>query len=148
MAGDSAMLRRAAMDYLARREHSVQELRHKLLLKCDDNALIEQVIRTLQEDNLQSDLRFAQSYLRSRVQRGFGPQAIKQALKQRGVSSSVIEQAFSAESLDWFAQISSVYETKYGQISTVDAVQKAKQQRFLLSRGFSFEQIQSLWRKH
>ena len=62
------------MDFLARREHSFFELSQKLIKKFPDTApeQLTAIIKTLQDENLQSDDRFAESYVRYRRSRGFG----------------------------------------------------------------------------
>ena len=56
------------MEFLARREHSVHELRQKLLKKFSDatESVVNVVLDQLEKDNLQSDTRFAESYSRYR----------------------------------------------------------------------------------
>ena len=67
------VLRRAAMDFLARREHSVYELKQKLFIKYPDSTLgdLENTLDELRQENLQSDHRFDESYVRYRKTKGF-----------------------------------------------------------------------------
>ena len=76
----------AAMRLLTRREHSSQEIKQKLVYKGFDSALIENLIKELRQENLLSDERFAESYVRSRISRGYGPSRIRQELRQRGTN--------------------------------------------------------------
>lgn len=75
-------LNERAMNLLARREHSVTELKNKLLKANFDIDDIYEVIARLTETGLQSDERFAENYLRYRSQRGFGFQRIRLELKR------------------------------------------------------------------
>ena len=70
---DVPVLRRAAMDYLARREQSFYELTQKLNKKFpeSDSDLLVEVLDILKAENLQSDDRFTESYVRYRKSRGF-----------------------------------------------------------------------------
>ena len=89
---DVPVLRRAAMDYLARREHSFYELTQKLNKKSpeSDSDLLVEVLDTLKADNLQSDERFTESYVRYRKSRGFAYQHIRADLAGRRVSETII----------------------------------------------------------
>jgi SOS response regulatory protein OraA/RecX len=70
---DVPVLRRAAMDCLARREHSFYELQQKLTKKFPDTdpELLHTIADKLRVEGLQSDARFAESYVRYRKSRGF-----------------------------------------------------------------------------
>ncbi|SUO93356.1 regulatory protein RecX [Suttonella ornithocola] len=127
------------VEALARREHS----RAELSAKAKDSIpaeVIEAVLNQLAEKGWQSDERFAQTYIRSKAMRGDGPLKIRQSLKQRGIDESLIRDTLESE--DWFARASEVYAKKYAQ-PTKDAKERAKRQRFLAQRGFTFEQYQA-----
>ncbi len=89
---DSMALRRRAMDFLARREHSRHELAGKLRQRFPEEnpELIDSVLEKLAAENLQSDRRFAEEYLRMRMRRGFGWLYIRAQLQSRGVADSIV----------------------------------------------------------
>jgi SOS response regulatory protein OraA/RecX len=87
--GRPSEIRRTAMDLLARREHSRRELKQKLKKRFRDDALIEEQLDTLAEENLQSDTRYAESFLRQRFNRGHGPVRIRQEMRQKGIPDSI-----------------------------------------------------------
>lgn len=136
-------LRHAAVALLARREHSRRELLRKLLRRSDDRELIEQVLDELVERNYLSEERFAESYVRARAGRGFGPLRIRAELKDRGLSDELIERYLSAD-FDWCEQLAQVCEKKYGSAVVEGGKERNKQARFFLQRGFSYEQINRL----
>ena len=138
------VIRHKGMDLLARREHSRLELARKLLQRFpDESSLIDEVLDGLQADNLQSDLRFAESFLRARVSRGQGPQRIIVELQQRGVSTSNIDVVLQECDVDWYAQAAAVFSRKYpGKIQGFS--ERAKCRRFLQYRGFDMEQINTV----
>lgn len=154
-------LRTACIDLLARREHSCLELRRKMSRKFKERfsaEQIEQTIETLAAEGLQSDLRFTESFTRAKYERGDGPYKIKAALQERGVHSGLIEQALEDEQLDWQRRalllhkrrFSAVNESLNGEIaasheySEVRLKQRAKEMRFLQSRGFPKDIIYSV----
>lgn len=138
-------VRRAAMDLLARREHSRQELQRKLARRfAVDAEVIFSVINQLTQEGLQSDQRLAEALLRYRSNRGQGPLKIKAEMREKCIESALIEQIFDEANIDWFDLALRVLEKRYGKGSAVDASERAKRTRFLQQRGFSFDQIQTV----
>jgi len=133
-------LNERAMNLLARREHSVAELVTKLSIDFEYDDIII-AINKLTEKNLQSDQRFAENYLRYRSQRGFGYQKIRQELKERGVDAGLISETCAESDIDWFALAADARCKRFGEQQPEDYKERAKQQRFLQSRGFTHEQI-------
>ena len=129
------------MNFLARREHSVKELQTKLVKADFDIDEVNAVIDKLITSNLQSDQRFTENYSRYRSQRGFGSLKIRLELKERGVSAELISQALDEADIDWFTLAMTVRCKRFGEQSPTDIKDRAKQQRFLQSRGFTHEQI-------
>lgn len=141
-------IRLAAMDLLARREHSRLELRQKLLKRFSgESEQIEIEIDQLTMEGLQSDARLAEAFIRARTNRGQGPSKIRMELKGKGVSSDDISLAFEEAEIDWFALANDVAYKKFGDLSEhdVDVHMKAKVSRFLQQRGFSYDHISSLY---
>lgn len=144
---DATAMRRAAMNLLARRDHSRYELLQKLVTRFPDKSALNEVISQLHEDGLQDDARFAQSYLRYRAARGLGPERISQELQQKGIDSATIAEAFALHETDWQLALLELYQKKYGEQKPFDINEKARCTRFLVSRGFSFAAINQLWRE-
>lgn len=134
-----------AVGLLARREHSAYELEQKLKVRefaADDIALA--IERLLAKDYL-SDQRFAQSTCRYRVSRGYGWRYIANELKQKGVSSTIIQQLQKNCEIDWYLQAELAYNKRFAGYEKTDLLldqkEKAKRIRFLQYRGFSTEEI-------
>ncbi len=130
-----------ACDFLARREHSRRELRQKLSRNCKDSKLIDELLDKLSAEGLQSDARFTESFVQQRYNKGQGPLKIKQELNQRGIDTELIADCLNAEQLDWLALAEQTRVKKFGSDIPRDYQNKAKQSRFLYSRGFTSEQI-------
>ncbi len=135
--------RKKAMDYLARREHGRVELRNKLTKFGFDADVSDDAIEQLIHDELQSDQRFADAFIQSRINQGKGPTRIRIDLSQRGVSDSVIDDGLHEAEQNWRALASEVRSRKFGAELPVDFKEKARQMRFLQYRGFEPDQIQS-----
>ncbi len=134
-------LRERAMNFLARREHSVHELTIKLVKAEFEHDDVINTIARLTEQDLQSDHRFAENYTRYRSNRGFGSQKIRQELKERGVAVELINDTLNEANIDWFELATTVRCKRFGKKSPDNFKERAKQQRFLQYRGFTHEQI-------
>ena len=145
MVVEAKTIRIKAMDLLARREHSVKELLRKLCERYEETELIADVVRQLSEDNLVSDSRFAEMYIRSRIGRQFGPVKIKNDLRERGVSEDKIRFALNKANQDWLQLIQELSEKKYGKALPSEAKETAKRMRFFQSRGFDTDCIRSVF---
>lgn len=139
-------VRESALGMLARREHSVFELTQKLSAKGHARRDIETVLERLRDAGLQSDGRFAESFVRSRLGRGLGLARIKAELKQRGVAPDLIQGALAACEADWLAQCADVARRRFGSAPPKDAKERARRARFLQYRGFSPAQISRVLR--
>ena len=138
-------IRRSAMDLLARREHTSLELVNKLSRRYADRGLIEEQVRQLSLENLQSNQRYAESFVRTRIRKGQGPVRIINELAQKGVPEHQALQVFEEQAVDWFAVIDDVYKSKYGDTQPQSDKEKAKMIRFFQYRGFEFEQIRQVF---
>lgn len=160
-------IRRAAMDLLARREHSRLELQQKLVRrfgrqhKSIDGGIngaiegategsiegaIDEAVETLTEEGLQSDTRLAEAFIRARANKGQGPVKIKMELKKKGVADDLIAIAFEASEIDWGALVNQVAHRKFDDIDSLLADMKGRGRlsRFLQQRGFTYEQISQI----
>ena len=143
-----ASANRSALDMLSRREHTVEELRRKLLAKGFDHDVVTGIVDDLQTRNLVSDDRFVEAFIRSRVNRGQGPVRIERDLRGRGVDELRIEQAIHYDTEYWSDIIDRVREKKFGTAKKLSRQDWAKQARFLQQRGFTSEQIRTALNKH
>lgn len=130
-----------AVGLLARREHSRQELYYKLTGRGLDATMVGAVLDDLAEQNLQSDQRYAHSYVHSRVERGFGPLHIRAELQARGVDAQLIADALAEGAVDWTQCARAARDKRFGMTAPDDRKERARQTRFLQQRGYTFEQI-------
>ncbi len=142
---DRAAIRFAAMNYLARREHAAAELRDKLARRFDASALIEQVVNKLTEEKLQSDERFTEAFVAMRKCQGKGPVRILQELQQKGVATELREAYLDTSDGDWKDLAREVREKRFGSELPKLPKDKARQIRFLQYRGFTAEQVHSIF---
>ena len=131
------------MDLLARREHARYELRRKLAQRGFSAGEIDAALDRLEEEGLLSDERFAETFVRQRADRGYGPLRIRQELRDRGVEDGLISTTLASWTGQWLAVAVRQHEKRFGR-QPEDARERARQQRHLQSRGFGFDIIKEV----
>jgi regulatory protein len=132
-------LRGRALQALARREYSRAELHAKLLphvIETDDvGALLDDLVMR----GWLSDARAMEQTVRIRSAR-FGTQRIAHELRQKGISDELISAAIPQLKEGELEAARAVWHRKFA-TPPQDQKEKAKQVRFLQSRGFSMDVI-------
>ncbi|MGI9263001.1 MAG: regulatory protein RecX [Woeseiaceae bacterium] len=146
--GDPKEVRKKAMDFLARREYGQEELVRKLTGSGYVADIVMTEVDRLTDDGLQSDVRFAGSFVQSRINQGKGPVRIREELKERGLGGGDIEQAIEGSEQDWYSLARETRVRKFGDELPGDFPEKAKQMRFLQYRGFDHDQVQAAVSSH
>ena len=142
-----SIIRYRALSLLARREYSFVELLSKLTDKLPDNPdLVEGIVVTLKQQNLQSDQRFAEMLVTSRIRRGYGPIRIQAELKSRGVSKTIIELALIKSGANWLCLAKEALSKKYGSDTCDEFSDKVKRSNFLQYRGFKSDHISACFK--
>lgn len=137
-------LRVAAMNLLARREHSRQELERKLHGKLAPDAVqLGAVLDRLEQDGLLSDSRYAEAFCNARMRVGKGPVRIRAELRERGVEEHLVERALVEMGVDWIDLARDVACKRFGHAAPLDHREQAQRMRFLQYRGFTSEQIRA-----
>ena len=129
---------------LARRDHSRKELLNKLTGKGFDREAVLAVIDELAQQGWQDDQRYARSYARYRMQKGYGPVRIEYELRQNGVDEIDLDAVLRESDSSWMDLLEQVYNKKYNHKKNLDRNEWAKRSRFLLHRGFTGEMISAL----
>ncbi|MGZ4977104.1 MAG: regulatory protein RecX [Methylobacter sp.] len=142
---DAAEIKEVCLRLLARREHSQKELLDKLVLRGFVRDKVQSVIDELAEQGWQNDLRYAESYARFRIQKGYGPIRVGYELKQNGITAFDLESIAQEEAGSWMALLEQVYGKKYSQDTVLERSEWVKRSRFLLHRGFSGAMISALF---
>lgn len=133
-----------ALKLLAQREHSRLELQQKLLAKGFPADTVTTILDRLQTDKLLDEIRFAEAYIRSRINKGYGWLRIQQELQQRGIDADTMEAGLAAlDTIDWSVLARQAHAKKFATAPT-EPKEKAKQIRFLLSRGFGHAEIRAV----
>ena len=129
-----------SLDILSRREHSVSELRNKLIRFNPDPNDLKDVIERLITSNFLDDKRFASAFIRSKAESGYGPNYISQYLAKKGIPSDKYD-IYSLE-IDWEDKCLTQFNKKRRN-KEINFKEKEKILRFLAYRGFSYEIIKN-----
>ena len=138
-AKSSPSLRGRALQALARRELSRAELSAKLLPHVAETDDLAALLDDLQKRGWLSDARALEQIVRIRSAR-FGTQRIAHELRQKGISEELINTAIPQLKEGELEAARNVWQRKFASPSQ-DQKEKAKQVRFLQSRGFSMDVI-------
>jgi len=137
-------LRERALGLLARREHSRTELARKLQAHNPSADELEALLEDLSKRKQLSDERYAESRAHA-LSRKFGATRIAQELRAKGVDKGLAEQASAAARVTEVERARAVWLRKFKQ-PPASHDERAKQMRFLQSRGFSFDAIRAVVR--
>jgi regulatory protein len=139
-------LKARAIGYLARREYARAELRDKLLAAADSPSreAVDALLDELAALGYLSDQRFAKSLVRQKAG-AYSKRAISETLKARGVAGEAAADAFAEHDVDDAAVLVALWRRRFGK-APADERDKARQIRFLQSRGFALSAILRLLR--
>lgn len=143
---DPAVCERAALDLLARREHTRRELERKLAARGFDDGMIGATLDALEESGELAAARFTESFIRARAAKGHGPARIRAELAERGIDREQAAELLRAAGIDWAEIASTVRDKRFGRERPTDFKERARQARFLEYRGFDSGQIGSALR--
>lgn len=137
----SRSINEVAIAALSRREHSILEMRRKLIQKNFEEDEIDNCIEKLINNNLLSEERFTESYINMRKRRGYGPGRIAQELRERGIEEIQFNEFLDRNNPDWQDVMRKQYCKKYGNSLAEDYADKVKRAKHLQSRGFPLDWV-------
>src|SRR5947209_19725105 len=138
------MLRGRALRLLARREHSRAELAGKLRTHVHPGEDLEELLEDLSRRKLLCDERYAESRAHA-LSRKFGASRIAQELRAKGLDKGLAERAVEAARSTEVERARAVWLRKF-RAAPATREERARQMRFLQSRGFSFDAIRAVVR--
>jgi regulatory protein len=144
MPQEAMSLRNRALGLLARREHSRTELQRKLAPHAEEPEQLIALLDELAQRGWLSDARFAEALIHDK-QAKFGTARLAYELRERGVEESVIRDQLAEMKESELERAHQVWQSKFG-VLPEDAKARAKQMRFLQSRGFSLDVIGKIMR--
>lgn len=144
--GESVSAYDKALGLLVRREHSARELKAKLARKGLDADASVAALAELQAKDFQSDARFGEMLVRTRIAGGYGPRWILAELRQHGIGEDEAQALIDAAEPDWPAQVRDLVQRRFGVKAATNIAERAKRANFLMRRGFDAATVQSATR--
>lgn len=130
-----AEARRTAFGLLAYREYSAAEMVERLESRGFARHLAERTVQQLAEEGLQSDERFIEVFVRSRIEKGQGPLLLRAELRGRGIDEALIREHLVYGD-DFWIEVASTTALKRFRSLPENRDSWAAQARFLARRGF------------
>jgi regulatory protein len=134
-------VRIAAVRLLARREHTRDELRRKLTRRGHPETCVDSVVAALGEASYVSDVRFAEGFVRARVERGHGPLRIRAELRERGIADALADEVLTETAAYWLMRAQRARRKRFGAAVPIERGEWNRQARFLAQRGFPADLI-------
>lgn len=142
MTADSLLeIEQAAVRLLSNREHTTKQLKSKLLDRQFDYDAVDNILETLQRQNLLSDERFAAEYIGQRRRKGYGPVRIQHEMREKGVPDKFINEYLDVSDPQWMDDMEKALEKKFGLAPVLNFTERARRARFLEYRGFASHMI-------
>lgn len=133
-----------AIGYLARREHSRAELAAKLAATGASREDVDAALDAIAARGYLSDARYATATVRQKAG-AYSRRAIAEALKAKGVAGETAAGAVADAGIDDAEAMVALWRRRFG-APPADEREKARQVRFLQSRGFALSAILRLLR--
>lgn len=132
-------LKGRALRYLSQREHSRSELERKLARHADDLSEVRGVLDELQRRGFIDHSRVAESVVHRKAAK-LGAMRIRQELQAKGLEAPLVAAAVAQLKSTEVDRAREVWRKKFD-APPADATERAKQARFLATRGFPGEVI-------
>ena len=132
----------AALDALARRDHSCEDLRRKLLEKGYDESVVSPLLDALVAEKLLDDHRYMENFVAYHAARGQGPMRVRMELRRHGLQGPPVED-YLAKYPEWLVQLRKTRQKKFGVALPANHSERHRQARFLGYRGFTSAQIRT-----
>ena len=132
-------LKGRALKLLAQREHSRLELQRKLAAHVEEGDDLNAVLDALEDKGFISAERLVDSVLHTKAAR-FGANRVAQELRHKGVDAELIADAMDRLRGTELQRAREVWRRRFGEQPSTPQ-ERAKQMRFLASRGFGGEVV-------
>ena len=138
-------LKGRALRYLAAREYGRLELERKLAPHAESTEQLKTALDDLQAKGFISDARAAVSLVNRRAEK-LGNSRVLQEMKQKGLEPQAVAAATEDLARTEAQRAHAVWQKRFGVVA-IEAAERAKQMRFLASRGFSPASIRTAMRQ-
>ncbi|HMT02423.1 MAG TPA: regulatory protein RecX [Burkholderiales bacterium] len=135
-------LKSKVLYYLAKRDYSYKELLQKLQKHSQNIKEITNLLDECVQKGWLCEERYIINYIQSKSKK-YSLLKIKNELQQKTNNTQLIEEILAKSQIDEYQIALSIWQKKF-KVIAVDAKDRAKQARFLQSRGFSLSTIKKI----
>jgi regulatory protein len=135
-------LRVQALQLLARREHTREELRRALTLCHAEPEAIEALLDEFQRKGWLSESRLIEQMV-AKARGRYGLRRVLDRLQQKGATDETLDEAALAMKAQELDSAKAVWRKRFGQ-PPANLTERARQARFLAGRGFSRDVIRAV----
>lgn len=142
------LLKRLA-HWCALQERSKKEVYLKLESLTESPEFISRIISELEKQNFLNEPRFAETFARGKFRiKQWGKNKIRQALREKGVATILIEQALKQIDLDeYYSVAEKLMLKKWTALGKTNQVEtEVKVYRFMVARGFDASLAREIWK--
>lgn len=139
---------RTAVELLAQRDYTAQDLRQKLRRREFSEQFTEFALEYVQQNHYQDDMRFAESYIRSRGYK-YSRMQIRAKLMQKGIDGELIDRALQAADHHDTDSIRIELDKRFPDGQPYPPPSDPSMQRFMRSmirKGYSYRELMSAMR--
>lgn len=134
MPAPALSLKARVLKLLSQREHSKSELARKLRALETPDGELAQVLDDFEAKGLISEERVAGSVVNAKASR-MGGMRLRQELQAKGLNADLVRETIAGLKDTELQRAQTVWAKKFG-VAALDANARAKQMRFLATRGF------------
>ncbi len=135
-------LKGRALRLLSQREHSRSELERKLTPHAEEPGELAKALDELQARDFINEGRVIESVVHRRAAK-LGATRIKQELTSKGLSGDAVTQALAGLRETEYSRALAIWRKKFDR-PAADPKERAKQVRFLLTRGFNADVVRKI----
>lgn len=136
-------LKARALRFLSMREHSQAELRKKLAPHVQDGDDLDGLFEWLAAKDFLNEERAAESIVNRQAAR-YGAARVQQTLRQKGVPDALVKASVAQLKTSELPRALEVWRRKFGSLPDTPQA-RAKQMRFMASRGFDGQVLNKIW---
>ena len=127
---------------LGRQEYSRRELTQKLQQREASDEFIENLLDWCEKHNFINEQRYCEGFVRKHIFKCHGLKRIQSEAMSKGIDRALLETVVDELEIDWFELAQEAYNKKYSTTpADLEYKEKAKRVRYLMYRGFSYDQI-------
>ncbi len=133
---------------LSRQDYSRRDLTYKLQKKQATDEYITQLLDWCESQNFINEERYCENFIRLHLAKNHGIKRVHADASAKGINKTLLNNQIEEMEIDWYQLARTAYNRKFSSIQEdPDQKQKAKIIRYLMYRGFNYEQIEFAMQK-